>query len=384
MRILTISHFYEAHGGGIERVAGQLCRQFARLGAEAVWAASNGDPAPYTEVEAHSLACANPIEKITGLPIPLPGARAIRTLVREVRRCDAVVVHDALYVTSILALLMAKAHRKRVVLIQHIAGVAFSSRVLRSAVALANIVVTRPMLRAADALVFISDTVRHDLVGTPARMPCSLLFNGVDSAVFHPSEGLAPEPDALAGMPIAPGTRRILFVGRYVEKKGLRVLRAMAASREDLAFLMVGSGPICPAMWGLANVHDLGTQSPQALAALYRSVDLLLLPSVGEGFPLVIQEAMASGLPVVCGEPSNRADPNATDWLRGVSIDLSDAEGSARRCAQAINSLAPTSKERATMARYALAHYDWRSMAERLLALARGEKPNSSENQGDV
>lgn len=384
MRILTISHFYEAHGGGIERVAGQLCRQFARLGAEAVWAASNADPAPYTEVEAHPLACANPIEKITGLPMPLPGARAIRTLAREVRRCDAVVVHDALYVTSILALLMAKAHRKRVVLIQHIAGVAFSSRVLRSAVALANILVTRPMLRAADALVFISYTVRHDLVGTPPRMPCFLLFNGVDSAVFHPGEGLAPEPDALAGMSIAPGARRILFVGRYVEKKGLRVVRALAASREDLTFLMVGSGPICPAMWGLANVHDLGTQSPQALAALYRSVDLLLLPSVGEGFPLVIQEAMACGLPVVCGEPSNRADPNATDWLRGVTIDLSDAEGSARRCSQAINSLAPTSKERAAMARYALAHYDWRSMAECLLALTRGEKPNSPENQGDI
>lgn len=346
--------------------------------------ASNADPAPNAQVEAVSLACANPIEKITGLPMPLPGPLAIRALAREVRRCDAVVIHDALYVTSILALLMAKAHRKRIVLIQHIAGVAFPSRVLRAAMALANIVVTRPMLRAADAPVFISDTVRHDLVGTPARIPCSLLFNGVDSAVFHPGEGLVSVPGTFAGIPIAPGARRVLFVGRYVEKKGLRVLRALAASRGDLTFLMVGSGPIRPAMWGLTNVHDLGTQSPQALAAIYRGVDLLLLPSVGEGFPLVIQEAMACGLPVVCGEPSNRADPNASNWLRGVTIDLRDAEGSARRCAQAIDSLAPTPEERVAMARHALANYDWVSMAERLLALARGEKANSPDNQGDV
>ncbi|RRH96484.1 glycosyltransferase family 1 protein [Mesorhizobium tamadayense] len=370
MRILTVSHFYEAHGGGIERVAGHLCRQFTQPGVQAVWAASDADQPPEAGVEAVPLACVNPTEKIIGLPIPLPGVRAIRALASEVRRSDAVVVHDALYVTSILALLMAKASRKRVVLIQHIAGIPFSSRILRSVMAMANIVVTRHMLRAADALVFISDTVRHDLVGTPARIPYQLLFNGVDGAIFHPAEGPAFVPAALAGIAISPDTRRVLFVGRYVEKKGLAVLRALAASRPDITFLTVGSGPIRPGKWGLANVHDLGAQSPQALADLYRGVDLLLLPSVGEGFPLVIQEAMACGLPVVCGEPSNRADPGAAEWLRGVAIDLTDPEGSARRCTDAIDSLAFTSVERVAMARYALAQYDWGAMARGVLTLA--------------
>ena len=370
MRILTVSHFYEDHGGGIERVAGHLCRQFTRLGVEAAWAASDADRPPVTEIEAVPLACVNPTEKIIGLPMPLPGARAIRALAREVRRSDAVVVHDALYVTSILALLMAKAYRRRVVLIQHIAGIPFSSRMLRSLMALANTVITRPMLRAADALVFISDTVRHELVGTPARIPCQLLFNGVDGATFHPAGGTSCVPEALAGITIPSSMRRVLFVGRYVEKKGLAALRALAASRQDLTFFMAGSGPIRPGKWGLANVHDLGSQSPPALADLYRGVDLLLLPSVGEGFPLVIQEAMACGLPVVCGEPSNRADPGAAEWLRGVAIDLTDAEGSAKRCGDAIDSLAFTSAERAAMARYALAQYDWGAIARRVLTLA--------------
>jgi starch synthase len=374
LRILTVSHFYESHGGGIERVAGHLCRQFERLGAAAVWAASDADPAPETGVEAVPLACANPTEKLTGLPMPVPGVRAIRALSREVRCSDAVVVHDALYVTSILALLMAKAYGKRVVLIQHIAGIPFSSRILRSMMALANIVITRPMLWAADALVFISDTVRQDLVGTPARLPCRLLFNGVDGAIFHPGGDRSSVPETPARIAIVPGLRRVLFVGRYVEKKGLEVLHALAASRPDLIFLMAGSGPISPRGWGLANVHDLGVQSPQALADLYRGVDLLLLPSVGEGFPLVIQEAMACGLPVVCGEPSNRADPDAADWLRGVVIDLADTEGSARRCADVIDSLALTPAERAAMARHASAHYDWAAMARSLLTLARGEE----------
>lgn len=320
------------------------------------------------------LACFNPIEKLTGLPMPVPGVRAIRALAREVRRSDAVIVHDALYITSIAALLMAKFYGKRIILIQHIAGIAFSSRVLRSVMALANLVVTRPMLWAADALVFISDTVRHELVGTPARLPCQLLFNGVDGAVFHAQDSRTSAPDILAGVPADRGSRRILFVGRYVEKKGLEVLRALAEARPDLSFLLAGSGPIRPGGWGLVNVHELGGQSPQALADLYRAVDVLLLPSVGEGFPLVIQEAMACGLPVVCGEPSNRADPEAATWLRGVAIDLGDPAGSARRCGTAIDSLALTPDERAAMARHASARYDWRTMAQNLLALARGKE----------
>jgi alpha-maltose-1-phosphate synthase len=375
MRILTVSHFFEDHGGGIERVAGHLCRQFARLGAEAVWAASDCDNASVGEVEIVPLECINPTEKLTGLPMPVPGARAVRTLRREIRRCDVVIVHDALYVTSIAALLMAKIYSKRVVLIQHIAGIPFSSRILRVVMAFANAVVTRPMLWVADVRVFISDTVRHDLLGPAPRLPYELLFNGVDGAIFHPKESSSGSMPFSAVNDWA-RVRRILFVGRYVEKKGLTVLRALAKARPDLLFLLVGNGPIRPGDWQLENVQDLGIKSPGALADLYRSADLLLLPSVGEGYPLVIQEAMACGLPVVCGEPTNLADPGVAGLMRGVPIELADPEGSARRCSVTIDNFIPTSVERSTMARNVLRRYNWEAMGERLLILSlRGHTP---------
>ncbi|MGZ0752926.1 glycosyltransferase family 4 protein [Kluyvera sichuanensis] len=371
MNILTISHFYEAHGGGIERVAGQLCRQFARQGATPQWAASASDALPAGDLKVIALRCIDPLEKLTGLPMPLPGPGAIWALQDAVRRSDTVVIHDALYATSILGMIIAKLHGKPVVLIQHIAAIPFRSPALRLLMRLANLVVTRPMLWATDVRIFISDTVRHDLLGTPARYPYKLLFNGVDSAIFYPPTPSEAGRNLPASTHLSPCARRILFVGRYVEKKGLAVLRALAAARPECQFLLVGSGPLRPAEWGLGNVYDLGVQPPAALAELYRGADLLLLPTVGEGYPLVIQEAMACGLPVVCGAPAHRADPEAASWLRGVNIDLSDPQGSAQRCSAAIDSGGLTNREREAMIGYARERYSWQTMAQEILRLAQ-------------
>lgn len=370
LKILTVSAFFGSQGGGIERVAGHLCRQFALVGVTPMWAASGREDVCEPAVETIPIHCVNPIEKLTGLPMPVPGPSGVAALTDAIRRCDVVVIHDALYATSILAMLLGKLYGKPTILIQHIAGIPFSSPVLRAVMWLANLVVTRPMLRVADARVFISETVRHDLLGTPSRLDCSVLFNGVDGAIFHPAEvGSEPAADG------EPYVRRVLFVGRYVDKKGLAVVRALASARPDLSFQMAGDGPIRPAEWGLPNVRDLGRQTPADLANLYRAADLLLLPSVGEGYPLVIQEAMACGLPVICGEPSHRADPGAAGWLLGVKIDLADPIASADRVRAAIDARALSPSERAAMARYAISRYDWRVMAHGILALVRDTCP---------
>lgn len=373
MRILTVSHFYESHGGGIERVAGYLCRQFALKGHMAEWAASASDPYEDSNVQAVPLTCANPIEKLVGLPMPIPYPRSWAVLAQAVKRSDAVVVHDALYVTSLLALVLARWNAKPVVLVQHIAGIPFSSRFLRSLMKLANATVTRSALRAATARVFISDTVKQELLGTNPRLSSDLLFNGVDRSLFYPSDHLScqqarPEPAE------RDGRRQALFVGRFVEKKGLNVLRELASQRPDVDFVLIGQGPIRPEQWLLPNIVNLGPQTPQRIAELYREADFLILPSMGEGYPLVIQEAMACGLPVICGAPTDRADPAASKWLRGVEIDLSDPAGSAHRCNSAIDALAASSSCRMEMASYAARTYDWSTTAEGIIRLAKGRR----------
>jgi glycosyltransferase involved in cell wall biosynthesis len=251
-------------------------------------------------------------------------------------------------------------------LVQHIGAIPFASSLMNAVMGLANLAVTRPMMAAADRLAFISATVRDDLLGTPPRHRSLLVFNGIDQSVFN-ARPRSPRDETRARWNLPVDAPLAVFVGRFVEKKGLRILRLLAEQRPEVHFALLGQGTIEPREWGLQNVHVLGQQPQELIADLYRAADMLLLPSVGEGYPLVVQEAMACGLPVICGDGSAKADPAASQWLAGVDIDLADPQGSAIRCAAAIDALATLPVDTVAMADYAAKNYDWRRMAAALL-----------------
>lgn len=365
MRILTVTHFFESHGGGIERVAGQLCRNLSALGHDCTWAASASDPSPADlAIRPLPLVCINPIERVTGLPMPIPGPRSLAALSRAISRADAIIVHDALYLTSIAAVVMARMKGKPVILIQHIAVIPFASMLTRKLLALANAWVTRPMLGSADQVIFISETTRQALAGMRGKRSARLLFNGVDGAIFHPGPALR------ARFSLPQYGKVVAFVGRFVAKKGLAVLKICAAESPETTFVMAGSGPINPHLWNLQNVIVTGALSPQDVAELFRASDVLVLPSVGEGYPLVIQEAMACGLPVVCGMESAQADPAAARWLRGTHIDLTTSEATAERVRKLLDGPHLSTDARSEMAAYAASAYTWPGMATAVAEIA--------------
>jgi glycosyltransferase involved in cell wall biosynthesis len=101
-----------------------------------------------------------------------------------------------------------------------------------------------------------------------------------------------------------------LFVGRFYRRKRVDVLlRAAAKLRAEIPGMevrIVGSGP-CNTMWrelarGLDlgdTVNWLGDVSRGQLAAEYNRCHVFCLPSVQEGFGIVLLEAMAAGKPIV-------------------------------------------------------------------------------------
>jgi glycosyltransferase involved in cell wall biosynthesis len=103
---------------------------------------------------------------------------------------------------------------------------------------------------------------------------------------------------------------RLLFAGRFYRRKRvdvlLRAAAALATRIPDLELRIVGNGP-CAAAWqslaaGLklrGAVAWLGDVSRSQLVDEYRACDLFCLPSVQEGFGIVLLEAMAAGKAIV-------------------------------------------------------------------------------------
>ena len=128
---------------------------------------------------------------------------------------------------------------------------------------------------------------------------------------------IVPEPidleewrRALEGHPAGASRFTVLFVGRHYRRKRVDVLLRAAASLcgriPGLAVRIVGNGPETNRWRKLSadlklegTVEWLGDVSRSALAAEYRRAHLFCLPSVQEGFGIVLLEAMAAGKPIV-------------------------------------------------------------------------------------
>jgi phosphatidylinositol alpha 1,6-mannosyltransferase len=137
---------------------------------------------------------------------------------------------------------------------------------------------------------------------------------GVDTARFHP----AKRDDGWRASVAGPGERIIGFVGRLAAEKQVEDL-AVLADLPGTRLVIVGSGPLKESLrQKLPTAHFTGFQGGEDLARIMASFDLFVHPGESETFCQTIQEAMASGVPVVAtgrGGPLDLVDQSRTGWL---------------------------------------------------------------------
>jgi glycosyltransferase involved in cell wall biosynthesis len=124
-------------------------------------------------------------------------------------------------------------------------------------------------------------------------------------------ESTASEEDLWVRRAVRPhAPARILCVAALLEKKGLQhLVDAVGAlqARARLTLTLAGAGPFEQRLRALVRQHNLtecvrftgALGSEEALRAEYRAADLFVLPSLAEGVPRVLLEAMAQSLPVI-------------------------------------------------------------------------------------
>ncbi|UUY03528.1 glycosyltransferase family 4 protein [Svornostia abyssi] len=124
---------------------------------------------------------------------------------------------------------------------------------------------------------------------------------GVDTERFAPDLD-RPRPAA--------GPLRVLCVGRLVPDKGQELLlRALALLQDrgiEAELVLAGDGPsrerleaACKTLRLNSSVRFLGSVGQDRMLDVYGDADVFCLPSFAEGIPVVLMEAMATGLPVV-------------------------------------------------------------------------------------
>ena len=128
--------------------------------------------------------------------------------------------------------------------------------------------------------------------------------------------------------------QRVLFLGNLSERKGVSdLLRALALPILDRARLdvrIVGGGDIqlyqrLAEQLGVDKfVHFEGWADQSAAAHQLATADVLVLPSYDEGLPLVILEALANGVAVVC-TPVGEIPGALTDGVNAIFVQAGDA-----------------------------------------------------------
>ena len=161
------------------------------------------------------------------------------------------------------------------------------------------------------------------------------------------------------------GPARILFVGAdFARKGGETLLDAFKGLREGCELHLVTKARIEPEA-GVHVYRDLAPNS-DALKNLYATADVFVLPTLADCFPLVIQEAMAAGLPVVStavgaipeavrdGETGLLASPGDARALRAALAALADDPARARSMGARGRALAEEKYDSAANARRVL------------------------------
>ena len=228
----------------------------------------------------------------------------------------------------------------------------------------------RGLWKHAAAVVACSDGLRDLALRTEPHVAIQVIPDGLDLSRFTP---VPRHPH--------PARVRILGVGRLIPRKGFQfLLRALPQvlqhATSDFEVELVGDGPERANLVALAGklgvrhkIHFAGSVPYSELPQKYRSADLFTLCSLAEGMPLVVLEAMGSGLPILasCVEGLEELVEVGTN---GNLFPPGDVDAVAKSLIEMINN----GERRVQMGEASTARvqkYDWKHIAQRYMEVYR-------------
>jgi teichuronic acid biosynthesis glycosyltransferase TuaC len=167
---------------------------------------------------------------------------------------------------------------------------------------------TRETIAGVDALLTVSEAMRQTAIRDFGAAPDKVhtIVNGFNTSVFYPRDKAAIRQR----LGMQANEQSIIYVGRFVEAKGMRELIAaferLSQGNPNARLSLVGDGVMKDELLGLIKQAGLsdkvrvpGGLPPEQVAEWICASDVLTLPSWSEGYPNVVVEGVACGRPVV-------------------------------------------------------------------------------------
>jgi glycosyltransferase involved in cell wall biosynthesis len=234
--------------------------------------------------------------KVSNSPVSLSWFWRIRKIVKT-ERPDLINAHSPVPGLGDIASLVAG--RLPVIVNYHAGSMRKGQRLADLMIWVYEHVALKASLGKARKIIASSDFVRDGIL-SPFAYKAITITPGVDAEQFYPAKSAADRP-------------HLLFVGSLNSSEKHKNLRGLLVACKELRFAIpeleltvVGDGDDRAYYEELAESMGLGDRTTfmgyldrGALADVYRSAAVFAMPSTNDSFPLVITEAMASGLPIV-------------------------------------------------------------------------------------
>ncbi|QNS07422.1 glycosyltransferase family 4 protein [Streptomyces xanthii] len=359
MRVVIVTESFPPDLNGVAHCALQTARHLAARGHDPLVVAPATAAGPEADAGAPC-----PVVRVPSLP--LPGYPQVRVALPSRRIAQALVAHRAElvhlagpFVLGVRGMAAAVRHRVPAVAVYQtdLAGYARTYMGAGEGTAWRRL---RSVHAAADRTLAPSSAARRDLEahGVPR---VRLWPRGVDSVRFRPERR-----DPALRARLAPGGELLVgYVGRLAPEKQVELL-ARTCALDGVRVVVVGDGPSeTPLRAALPGAIFLGRRTGDELARLFASLDVFVHTGPYETFCQTVQEAMASGVPVVAP-----AAGGPLDLVRHGGTGLLVPPGDADAVRDAVWSLAADPALRAaygSAGRAAVAGRTWEAVGDQLL-----------------
>jgi glycosyltransferase involved in cell wall biosynthesis len=190
----------------------------------------------------------------------------------------------------------------------------------------------RMLLRGVDHIVVVSDDLAKVILAVDSTVAAKMttIYNGADLALFAP-----PEREPRARFSVPNQGKTILSIGVFIPRKGHDVLvrafgRVLSQVPDARLVLVGGDGPEIEPIRQLINSLSLAHRviifkdvPHERIPDFLSQAQLFVLASRGEGSPLVVAEAAAAKVPVVCTKAGG-APELITDGVTGRLVAIDD------------------------------------------------------------